>query len=106
MMLTAYGPLLKESINFTVPKWDSDTQHFIRLSYKTLYGEDRTDRGEPIATGAEVFLTVLDKDLHVVKETFLDRYAKVPPPHFFKDNKIWLYENINDELGFVRIAID
>ncbi|WP_158859368.1 DUF4221 family protein [Lunatibacter salilacus] len=96
----------KESINFMAPKWDPDTQRFIRLSYKTLYGEDQTERGEPIATGADVFLTVLDKDLNIVKETFLDRYNKTPPPHFFKDNKIWLYENIDDEMGFVRITVD
>jgi hypothetical protein len=26
--------------------------------------------------------------------------------HFYKDNKIWLYENIEDELGFIRITVD
>ncbi|NHE56541.1 DUF4221 family protein [Cyclobacterium sp. GBPx2] len=95
-----------ESIHFMDPKWDPVSQRYIRLSYKTKFGEDVNERGEAKIIGAEVFLTVLDKDLNIVKETFLDRYEKRPPPHFFIDNKIWLYENIADELGFVRITVD
>lgn len=95
-----------ESINFMDLKWDPVSQRYIRLSYKTKFGEELNDFGEPEETGAEVFLTVLDKDLNIAKETFLDRYEKRPPPHFFIDNKIWLFENINDELGFVRITVD
>lgn len=48
----------------------------------------------------------MDKDLNIVKEIFLEQYSKNPPSHFFVDNKIWLYENMDDELGFVRITID
>jgi hypothetical protein len=96
----------RESINFSVPKWDPVTQRYIRLSYKTKFGENLNEFGEAEETGAEVFLTVLDKDLNIVKETFLDHYQKNPESHFFYDNKIWLYENIDDELGFVRITVD
>ncbi|NHE56539.1 DUF4221 family protein [Cyclobacterium plantarum] len=95
-----------EAINFMEPKWDPVSQRYIRLSYKTKFGEELNEFGEAEETGAEVFLTVLDKSLNIIKETFLDRYEKRPPPHFFIDNKIWLYENIADELGFVRITVD
>ncbi len=94
-----------EAINFMEPKWDPVSQRYIRLSYKTKFGEELNEYGEAKETGAVVFLTVLDKDLNIVKETLLDQYQKSPPAHFFIDNKIWLYENIDDELGFVRITV-
>ncbi|EPR71575.1 DUF4221 family protein [Cyclobacterium qasimii] len=95
-----------ESINFSTPKWDPVSRRYIRLSYKIIYGEDLDENGQHEETGAEVFLTVLDENLNFVKETFLDQYRKKPRNHFFKDNKIWFYENIDDELGFVRITVD
>lgn len=95
-----------EAINFLEPKWDYVSERFIRLSYKTKFGEDRNRFGDALEIGADVYLTVLDKDLNIVKETFLDNYKKTPTAHFFKDNKIWLYENMDDELGFVRITVD
>ncbi|WP_114749927.1 DUF4221 family protein [Pleomorphovibrio marinus] len=100
------GWLIRFLILPVTQTWDHETQRFIRISYKTLFEKDRNERGLPIERGAEVFLTVLDKDLNIIKETFLDHYQKIPPPHFFIDNKIWLYENIEDELGFVRISLD
>jgi len=31
---------------------------------------------------------------------------KRPNFHFVKDGKIWIFENIDDELAFVRLSID
>jgi hypothetical protein len=95
-----------ESINFLPPMWDPVSKRFIRLSYKIIYGEDLNEYGEAIEKGADVFLTVMDKNLNIIKETFLENYRKNPRSHFYKDNKIWLYENIGDELGFIRITVD
>ncbi|MEX2565501.1 MAG: DUF4221 family protein [Cyclobacteriaceae bacterium] len=95
-----------ESINFLDPIWDPVSERYIRLSFKTKFSADLNEYGESEEIGAEVFLTVLDKDLNIVKETFLDQYQKNPRSHFFIDNKIWLYENIDDELGFVRVTVD
>lgn len=95
-----------ESINFLDPKWDPISERYVRLSFKTKFSADLNEYGRAEEIGAEVFLTVLDKDLNIIKETFLDSYQKNPRSHFFLDNKIWLYENMDDELGFVRIAVD
>ncbi len=94
-----------ESINFMDPKWDPISQQFIRISYKNSYGEDLDEYGEPKLLNSEVFLTLLDKNLKIIKETKLENYTKQPPKYFFIDNTIWLYENIDDELGFVRIKL-
>jgi hypothetical protein len=95
-----------ESINFLPPRWDPVSKRFIRLSYKTIFGEEMNEYGEAKEIGADVFLTVMDKNFNIVKETFLENYRKNPRMHFYKDNKIWLYENIEDELGFIRITVD
>ena len=95
-----------ESINFMDPKWDPISQQFIRMSYKNSYQEELDEYGEPKLLNSEVFLTVLDKNLKIIKETKLESYTKQPPRHFFLDNTIWLYENIDDELGFVRIKLN
>ncbi|WP_154856586.1 DUF4221 family protein [Cyclobacterium xiamenense] len=95
-----------ESIYFLPPKWDPVSQRYIRLSFTTQFSENLDEYGEAIETGAEVYLTVLDKDLTMLGETYLEQYPKNPRQHFFADNKIWLYENMDDELGFVRIRLD
>jgi hypothetical protein len=95
-----------ESINFMDPKWDPISQQFIRMSYKNTYGEELNENGEPKLLNSEVFLTLLDKNLKIIKETKLENYTKEPPRHFFLDSTIWLYENIDDELAFVRLTIN
>jgi hypothetical protein len=95
-----------ESIYFLPPKWDPVSQRYIRLSFTTQFSENLNEYGEAIEIGAEVYLTVFDKELNMLGEQHLDQYQKNPRQHFFTDNKIWLYENMDDELGFVRITVD
>ena len=95
-----------ESIFFLPPKWDPVSQRYIRLSFTTKFSENMDEYGEAVEIGADVYLTVLDKELNMLGEQYLDKYQKNPRQHFFTDNKIWLYENIADELGFVRITVD
>ncbi|MCH7401376.1 DUF4221 family protein [Belliella kenyensis] len=95
-----------ESINFMTPKWDPVSQQFARLSYINKYGEELDEYGDPNFLRSEVFLTLLDKNLKIINETKLEHYTKEPSRYFFLNNTIWLYENIDDELGFVRIKID
>lgn len=98
--------MFDESINFMPLSWDPISQQFIRLSYKNSYGEELNEYGSPKVLSSEVFLTVIDKNLNIIKETKLDNYTKQPPKYFFLNSTIWLYENIDDELGFVRIRLD
>ena len=96
----------KESINFLDPQWDPISERYIRLSFKSKFSPDLDEYGDAEEIGAEVFLTVLDRDLNIIKETYLENYQKNPRKHFFLDSKVWLYENMDDELGFVRITVD
>ncbi|MDN3686256.1 hypothetical protein [Cyclobacterium jeungdonense] len=95
-----------ESIGLRDPKWDPVSQPFIRLSFTTQFSENLDEYGETIANDAKVYLRILDKDLTMLGETYLERYQRNPRQHFFTDNKIWLYENTDNELGFVTINVD
>ncbi|WP_226389610.1 DUF4221 family protein [Penaeicola halotolerans] len=88
-------------ITFEPPVWDETSQQFYRFSY-AQYEEEIA--GETV-TKAEVFLTILDKDFQVVHSIALPNYEKAVPFHFVKDGQIWIFENVNDELGFIRLTI-
>ncbi|MGY6742579.1 MAG: 6-bladed beta-propeller [Cecembia sp.] len=61
---------------------------------------------------SRIFLSVLDKDLNLIGEAQVPGLDKKPttsfsgqfPKHFAKDGNIWIYENINDEMGFVVLT--
>lgn len=53
-----------------------------------------------------MFLTIFDKDLQMIGETKIKVYVKSPSSsHFTKDGAIWLHENMDGELGFIRIKV-
>ena len=98
-----------QEINFLAPFWDEKNQVFYRFSYQELPSESK-DEGH---IKSKIYLTVLDKGLNLIGEAFIPQLKKTPetpfskpfPKHFAKDGKIWIYENINDEMGFVVLTI-
>ncbi|MCS4435519.1 DUF4221 domain-containing protein [Aquiflexum gelatinilyticum] len=98
--LIAAGKKLNEQIDFKNLNWDSDSQRFYRLSSISLPKPE----GETI-NKADVFLTVFDKELNMIGEMKLDGFTKPPVTSFFKDGAIWIHQNLNDELGFIRIKV-
>jgi len=94
---------LGEDINFTAPVWDEANQVYYRFAY---FMKKREMEGKQEPAGAEVFLIVLEKDFNLVSETSLKSFTKIPSRHFVKDGKIWVFENIGDEMGFVRLNIE
>lgn len=91
--------LLTEQIEFGRWLWDESEQLFYRLSYYKLPEVDKEDI-------ANVYLTVFDKELKMLGETKIADYRKVPGTYFVKDGAIWIHENLDDELGFIRIKIN
>lgn len=87
---------LEEDINFTAPVWDKENQVYYRFAY---FMKNREVDGKPEPAGAEVFLIVLDKDFNLLSETPLEAVKKGPGRHFVKDGKIWVFENMEDEMG-------
>ncbi|MCH6199644.1 DUF4221 domain-containing protein [Aquiflexum sp. LQ15W] len=93
-----------QEINFRNPIWDNKNQRFYRFSYESIPKENFKDEEEK--EKSKVYLTILDKDFKVLGETFVKELQSSPSMHFVKDGKIWIYENVDDELGFVRMGIN
>ncbi|WP_113923739.1 DUF4221 family protein [Cognataquiflexum aquatile] len=99
-----------QEINFLPPFWDNKNQVFYRFSYQQLPSESKEEQ----YIKSKIYLAVLDKNLKLIGEVYLP-YLKKPaetpfskpfPKHFAKDGKIWIYENINDEMGFVVLSFN
>ena len=90
------------------PRWDEVNEVYYRFSFISVF-DDSVEQPEnspiPRASGAKVYLTVYDSDLNMLAESAIPQMKSRPPYHFVKDGKIWIFENIEDEMGFVRIAI-
>ena len=93
-----------QEINFMAPFYDEVNQRFYRFSYEELDMEVDWESGEKAK--AKVYLTILDKDFNMLGESPIPMLSSSPAKHFAKDGKIWMYVNVDDELGFVRMAFD
>jgi hypothetical protein len=93
-----------QEINFRNPIWDSKNQRYYRFSYESIPKANIQDEEEK--QKSRVYLTILDKDFKVLGETLVKELKHSPATHFVKDGKIWMYENVDDELGFIRIGIN
>ncbi|MCH6235303.1 DUF4221 family protein [Cognataquiflexum rubidum] len=94
---------INQEINFRNPIWDSKNQRYYRFSFEALPKENLQDEEEKAKS--KVYLTILDQDFKVLGETFVKELQSSPAKHFVKDGKIWIYENVDDELGFVVMTI-
>jgi len=94
-----------EDVNFFPPFWDETKDIFYRFSFRDIYGDEKNEYGKPMPSNSEVFLTVFDEDLNMLFEKRVMELTKKPEFHFAKDGKIWIFENIGDEMAFVRLSI-
>jgi hypothetical protein len=94
---------LGEDINFTAPVWDELNQVYYRFAY---FMKHKEVNGKQEPAGAKVFLIALDKDFNLLSEAPLEAVKKIPGRHFVKDGKIWMFVNVEDEMGFVRLSFN
>lgn len=86
-----------ESVFFRNPVWDPSRQLYFRFSFEMRPTENQPKR-------ATVYLSLLDPDFNLLSESIVGVLDKAPGFHFVKDEKIWIFENIDDEIGFVRLS--
>lgn len=89
---------LSQQIEFGRWLWDKNEKLFYRLSYYKLPDQESEEL-------ANVYLSVFDLELNMLDEKRIPGYQKVPGTYFVKDGAIWIHENIDDELAFVRLKI-
>lgn len=64
------------------------------------------EKTDDLPSKFDIHLIAYDKDFKLMSETFIPEMNTIPQVYFWKDNSIWLHENVEDELGFVKISLD
>lgn len=96
-------------INFQPLIWDEKNKRFYRFSFETTpMGNTDWPLFQPAEQKplSKLFLSILDEDFNLLGESDLTELGRVPTYGFVKDGKIWYFVNVDDELGFVRMAFD
>ena len=44
--------------------------------------------------------------MEMLAESIVPELKNIPQTYFVKDGAVWIFENMEDELGFVRLSID
>lgn len=96
---------IKEDIVYNRFTWDDVEKRFFRFSTRERFGEEIDEFGRYTSTGADVFNSIFDEDLNLLAESLVPELTAPPKRHFVKDGKIWIFENIGDELAFIRLGI-
>lgn len=103
----AISRTINEEITYVTPFWDPHKELFYRFSYQGEFDLDLDRQMQDLTPDkAKVYLTIYDKNLDQIDEALVPKLDKVPAKHFAKDGKIWMYINLEDELGFVRLTVD
>lgn len=100
---------IQEEIGFHAVHWDEKNEVYYRFSGLAEFSDQAEvpeNRMVPTSSGAKVYLTVYDKDLNQIAESRVPMLTKKPSYHFVKDGKIWIFENVEDEMRFVRLSVD
>ncbi|MFD2035118.1 DUF4221 family protein [Belliella marina] len=94
----------ESEISFGEPVWDATNGHYFRLSHVNHFETSTT--GYPSPTKVDTYLNILDKNFKLQAEIPLPSRKSTPGFYFAKDGKFWIFENMDDEMGFVRIKVD
>jgi hypothetical protein len=93
--------------SFRPPVFDPLKAQYYRFSYENIFEPESAEESMyPEVKGAKVVLSVYDIDLNLLGESELPQWNKIPKFHFVKDGKIWIFENIDDEMAFVRLSVN
>lgn len=91
---------LMEQVRFEAPVWDKVKRRYFRLSTKRIFEDGPEDEILPIKR-THVFVSVFDAEFNLVSEIELKELFDENYKYFAKDGKLWVCQNISDELGFL-----
>jgi len=88
----------KRDVHFGVWIADNEQERFLRLSHQLVFSENNID-------SYLVVLTILDNNFQVIFEGQVPLKSQ-PSKYFFRNGKLYVYENLNDELGFLVLTMN
>jgi hypothetical protein len=94
-------------IDFERLLWDNRNERYYRFSFQADMEKVVEDGLHSMnVKSSNIFLTVFDKNLELLGESQISLLTNIPKVYFVKDGAIWIFENMEDEMGFVRLSID
>lgn len=87
-----------KSIRFKDIVYDKQDDQYYRFSAYSTSPEKEEDNWK-------IILTIFDKDLNQIYETDQLPLDDVPDSYFVKDGKIYIYKNMEDEMGFLILSL-
>ena len=97
-----FQKIIKErskDVSFGRFTYDSQNQRYYRISQKFVKEGEEENIYQPI-------LSILDKNFNQIFETDQLPLEKMFRRYFVKDGKLWLFENMEDEMGFIVMDIE
>lgn len=96
----SYKKELEKRMSFLVPLWDAERQSLYRWGYKMIPTTMDWETPE-----YENYLFVLDKEFKIIEEFLIPEIRSKPYRIFLVDGQLYLYQNMEDELGFLKIRL-
>ena len=96
---------LYEEVTFGPLLWDSGSERYYRFFYELTFPSEHPPGRFPKAVSSAIYLLVLDKELNLINEMPMPQLKYTPNFSFAKDGKVWIFDNVEDEMGFVRLSI-
>ena len=95
-----------EQAKFGVLVWDELNKRYYRLSSYMQFADTRKE-GALLSDilKSNVVLSIFDEDLQLIREMLVPELVSERVKFFVKDGSLWVFKNIDDELGFVRISL-
>ena len=88
-----------QSIRFKNFVYDASTNQYFRFSSMLMSQPDQDENWK-------IILTVFDEDFNQIYETDNLPLDKVPDTYFFKNGDLYIFKNMDDELGFLILSFD
>lgn len=85
---------MEKEFNYGKLLFDQENNTYLRLIYRKV-SEDKF----------QIFISEYSTDFKLVKEYQIKELLKKPKNEFIKDGAIWLYQNFDDELAFIKLSI-
>lgn len=98
---------LLEQVRFGPLVWDDVKKRYFRLSATRIFSNIRKEEDAflPEIKETKVFLSVFDADFNLISELNVPELRSENVKYFAKDGKLWVFQNLLDELGFIVLDI-
>lgn len=94
---------VREDINYTRVIYDPDRKLHYRFSFNEVYENGKVEEGPKRAIN---YLSIFNSKFDLISEHSLESLTSTPIKFFVKDQKIWIFKNFEDEMGFLRLSLD